>query len=73
MSADEDAKVPSGAGASVDIHDAVQNSQEDEIKQYVAQGGDLEARDKDHCTPLHVAAAGGLLDVCQYLGQKGAV
>lgn len=56
----------------IDVHAAVQRNDEVVIKNYVLRGGNLEARDKDALTPLHVAAAGGFTNVVEYLTKEGA-
>lgn len=67
------AGVPSATDTEpVDIHSAVKRNDEVQIKKYVCRGGDLEARDKDALTPLHVASAGGSAAVVEYLIKKGA-
>lgn len=50
----------------MDIHRAVAENDEGLIKKYVLSGFDLEARDKDYLTPLHVAAAGGQRAVVEF-------
>lgn len=56
----------------INIHHAVGHNDEELIKTYVENGGDLEARDKDYLTPLHVAAAGGLRTVVEFLTKHKA-
>lgn len=56
----------------IDIHSAVKRNDEVQIKKFVCRGGNLEARDKDALTPLHVASAGGSAAVVEYLTKKGA-
>lgn len=56
----------------IDIHNAVSHNDEGLIKNYVGNGGDLEARDKDYLTPLHVAAAGGFRTVVEFLTKHKA-
>ena len=50
----------------IDIHRAVGRNDEELINKFVLGGGNLEARDKDWLTPLHVAAAGGLLAAVEF-------
>lgn len=50
----------------IDIHRAVGQNDEEIIHKFVLGGGNLEARDKDWLTPLHVAAAGGFLTVVEF-------
>lgn len=64
--------VPTAAEPPDNIHAAVTLNDEGYIKRYVSQGGDLEVRDKDALTPLHVAAAGGFENVVEYLAKQGA-
>ena len=45
-----------GCGPSVDIHQAVRNGNIEAVKQYLAAGGDVNAKNDDGWTPLHWAA-----------------
>ena len=51
----------------IDIHHAVARNDEEQIKKYVFSGQDLDRRDKDSLTPLHVAAAGGFRAIVEFL------
>lgn len=79
MEANVDAVDPGGGsndgavddGIYINVHTAVQRNDEVAIKKYAERGGDLETRDKDALTPLHVAAAGGFTNVVEFLTKKG--
>lgn len=62
---------PASDTEAIDIHAAIKRNDEEKIKKYIARGGDLEARDKDALTPLHVASAGGSAAVVECLIKKG--
>lgn len=51
----------------IDIHHAVARNDEEQIKKYVFSGQDLDRRDKDSLTPLHVASAGGFRAIVEFL------
>lgn len=51
----------------IDIHHAVAQNHEEQVKKYVFSGQDLDCRDKDSLTPLHVAAAGGFRATVEFL------
>lgn len=70
-SSSDNSAVEDGRAIMIDVYAAVQNNDEVAIKQYAESGGDLEARDKDALTPLHVAAAGGYSNVVEFLTKKG--
>ncbi|CAN0329152.1 unnamed protein product [Ectocarpus sp. 6 AP-2014] len=61
------AEEPGGGEGSIDIHQAVAHNREDQIKQYVDAGGDLDRRDGNNLAPLHIAAAGGFCNVVEFL------
>lgn len=56
----------------VDIHGAVANNEEAQIKRYVDGGGDLNARDGNNLTPLHIASAGGFSSAVEFLIKHNA-
>ena len=45
-----------GCGPSVDIHEAARTGNIEVVKQYLAAGGDVDAKDEDGKTPLQLAA-----------------
>ncbi|CAM9922472.1 unnamed protein product [Hapterophycus canaliculatus] len=51
----------------VDIHLAVAHNDEEQIKAYVSGGGDLDARDRNNLSALHIASAGGFSSVVEFL------
>lgn len=51
----------------IDIHLAVAHNDEERIKTYVSGGGDLDARDRNNLSPLHIASAGGFSSVVEFL------
>ncbi|CAM9135300.1 unnamed protein product [Discosporangium mesarthrocarpum] len=59
-------------GAGVDIHGAVERGDLESVQKYIKTGGDLERRDWDQCTALHIACAGAFSQVAQLLINKGA-
>lgn len=59
-------------GAGVDIHGAIERGDLDSVTKYIKSGGDLERKDWDQCTPLHIACAGGFTQIVQLLISKGA-
>ena len=61
-----------GCGPSVDIHEAVLFGNIEAVKQHLAAGTDVNAKDKYGRTPLHAAAVGGSKEVVELLIAKGA-
>lgn len=56
----------------IDIHRAVGFKDEESIHKYVVGGGDVEAKDKDSLTPLHLAAAGGFRTIVEFMIRHNA-
>lgn len=54
------------------IHRAVARNDEEEIKRYVEGGGDLDVRDQNDLSPLHIASAGGFSSVVEFLIKHSA-
>ena len=61
-----------GCGASVDIHQAATEGNIEAVKQHLAAGVDVNAKDEDGATPLHHAAFGGYKEIAELLIAKGA-
>ena len=61
-----------GCGPSVDIHEAAAKGQIEAVKQYLAAGTDVNAKDKYRRTPLHRAAWGGHKEIVELLIAEGA-
>ena len=58
-----------GCGPSVDIHEAAAKGQIEAVKQYLAAGADVNAKDKWEETPLHLART---KEIVELLIAKGA-
>ena len=61
-----------GCGPSVDIHEAARTGNIEVVKQYLAAGGDVNAKNKLEETPLHIAAPQGHKEIAELLITKGA-
>ena len=64
-----------GCGPSVpdiSIYDAAESGNIDAVKQHLAAGTDVNARDKDGWTPLHPASYEGHQEIVELLIAKGA-
>ena len=61
-----------GCGSSVDIHQAVFDGNIEAVKQYLAAGGDVNAKGRTEWTPLQVAANKGHKEIAELLIAKGA-
>ena len=61
-----------GCGPSVDIWTAANTGNIEAVKQVVANGADVNAKDTIGYTPLHHAAFGGHKEVAELLIAKGA-
>ena len=61
-----------GCGPSVGIHQAVGNGNIEAVKQYLAAGGDVNAKDDDGWTPLHHAAIWSHKEIAELLIAEGA-
>lgn len=55
-----------------ELIDAVRRGNIDEVEILLATGADVNAKDNDGITPLHVASRGGHKDVTKLLLAKGA-
>ena len=56
----------------ISIHDAVEKGNIEVVKQHLAAGTDVNAKNKDGTTPLHKAALKGHKEVAELLIAKGA-
>ncbi|WOE64065.1 ankyrin repeat domain-containing protein [Wolbachia endosymbiont of Zaprionus tsacasi] len=54
------------------LHSAVKHNNEEEVKNLLNKGVNVNAKDDDRCTPLHLAAREGCEDVVKTLIAKGA-
>ena len=61
-----------GCGPSVDIQEAAMNGDIEAVKQHLAAGVDVNAKDVDGGTPLHEAASDGRKEVVELLIDNGA-
>lgn len=61
-----------GADSSQTLHQAAAAGDVELVQKLLAQGADLNGRDKDGSTPLHEAAGNGWVDVVRLLLEKGA-
>ena len=61
-----------GCGSSVDIHQAVFDGNIEAVKQYLAAGGDVNAKGRTEWTPLQVAANKGHKEIVELLIANGA-
>ena len=61
-----------GCGPSVDIHEAADTGNIEAVKQRLADGTDVNVKDKHGGTPLHRAAYRGHKEVVELLIAKGA-
>ena len=61
-----------GCGPLMSIHEAADEGNIEVVKQHLAAGIDVNAKDQDGCTPLHWAAGAGTKEVTELLIAKGA-
>ena len=61
-----------GCGPSMSIHDAARDGNIEVVKQHLAAGTDVNAKNEWGGTPLHFAALGGRKEVAELLIAKGA-
>ena len=61
-----------GCGPSVDIHQAAERGNIEVVKQAIADGADVNAKDDIGWTPLHPATAAGHKEIVELLIAKGA-
>ena len=61
-----------GCGPSVDIHEAARTGNIEVVKQYLAAGGDVNAKNKKGKTPLHFAAIYDHQEIAELLIAEGA-
>jgi ankyrin repeat protein len=61
-----------GCGPSVDIHEAAEAGNIEAVKQYLADGADVNTKDDDGRTPLHYVANEGHMEIAELLISKGA-
>ena len=60
-----------GCGPSMSIHEAADEGNIEVVKQHLAAGIDVNAKDQDGCTPLHWAAKKGNKGIAELLIAKG--
>ena len=63
---------PTAKAPDINIHKAAQAGNIEAVKQHLADGTDVNAKDKYGRTPLHAAAVGGSKEVVELLIAKGA-
>ncbi|SVC67079.1 uncharacterized protein METZ01_LOCUS319933, partial [marine metagenome] len=63
---------PTAKAPDISIHDAAMRGNIEAVKQHIAAGTDVEAKDKDGWTPLHLAASTGRKEVSELLIAKDA-
>ncbi len=63
---------PTAKAPDISIHKAAQAGNIEAVKQHLAAGTDVNAKDKYGRTPLHAAAVGGSKEVVELLIAKGA-
>ena len=56
----------------ISIHEAVNNGNVEAVKQHLAAGTDVNAKNKYETTPLHHAAIKGHMEIAELLIEKGA-
>ena len=61
-----------GCGRSVDIHEAARTGNIEAVKQHLADGTDVNAKNERRWTPLHIAAVEGHKEITELLIAKGA-
>ena len=61
-----------GCGSSVDIHKAAAKGNTEAVKQHLAAGADVNAKNDNGATPLHGAAFTGRMEVVELLIANGA-
>jgi len=61
-----------GCGPSVDIHKAAKEGNIEAVKQHIAAGTDVNAKDEFEWTPLHCAAYKGNSEIVELLIANGA-
>jgi len=63
---------PTAKAPDISIHDAAGNGNIEAVKQHLAAGTDVNAKDEDGYTPLYAVAGGGHKEVAELLIAKGA-
>jgi len=63
---------PKGKAPDISIHDAAESGNIEAVKQAIADGADVNAKDKHAVTPLHRAAFYGHKEIAELLISKGA-
>ena len=61
-----------GGGPSVDIHQAAEAGNIEVVKQHLADGVDVNAKDEKGWTPLHFVAVGGNKEIAELLINNSA-
>ena len=63
---------PTAKAPDISIHDAAREGNIEAVKQHLAAGTDVNAKDEDGLTPLHEAAGGGQKEITELFIAKGA-
>ena len=63
---------PTAKAPDISIHDAVREGNIEAIKQHIAAGTDVNAKNSADVTPLHEAASGGHKEIVELLIENGA-
>ena len=63
---------PTAKAPDISIHEAAGEGNIEAVKQHLAAGTDVNAKDEDGLTPLHEAAGGGQKEITELLIAKGA-
>ena len=63
---------PTAKAPDISIHEAAGEGNIEAVKQHIAAGTDVNAKDEDGLTPLHEAAGGGQKEITELLIAKGA-
>ncbi|MDB4341697.1 ankyrin repeat domain-containing protein [bacterium] len=63
---------PTGKAPHISIHEAAEDGNLEAVKQHLAAGTDVNAKDVDGWTPLHNAASGGHKEIAELLIANGA-
>ena len=65
-------KPPTAKAQAISIHDAAKDGNIEAVKQHLAAGSDVDAKEKYEKTPLHHAAKAGYYEIVEVLIAAGA-